>query len=149
MSVKYRLYQDNRKDSVNKGKWYARAVHVGSFDLEKISQEIEENVSAKESDVYAVLKELVRVMKRHMQNSEIIVIPGLGRFKIAITTTPAPTAKAFSANRNIKNSRILFQPTLKIDSATGARSRAILDGCRFEETTFNDVDKEEEEEGEG
>ena len=146
MSVKYKLYQDNRRESINRGKWYARAVHSGEFDLEKISAEIEENVSAKESDVYAVLKELVRVMKRHLQASEIIVMPGLGRFKIGISTSPAPTAKAFSASRNIKSSHVIFMPAVKVDVAHGTRFRALLDGCTFEETTYNDVKKETEEE---
>ncbi len=142
MSVKYKLYQDNREKSAYKGKWYARAVHSGVFDLDGIAMEIEENVSAKESDVYAVLKELVRVMKRHLQNSEIVVMPGLGRFKIGISTSPALTAKAFNSSHNIRSSHIIFQPQVKIDVAHGTRFRALLDGCTFEETVFNDVKKD-------
>ena len=34
MAVKYKLYQDNRKESKNKGMWYARAIVSGMLDLQ-------------------------------------------------------------------------------------------------------------------
>ena len=37
MAVKYKLYQDNRKNSAYKGKWYARAVIDDVVNLEEIS----------------------------------------------------------------------------------------------------------------
>ena len=33
MAVMYKLYQNNRKDSKTKGKWYARAIHTQMTDL--------------------------------------------------------------------------------------------------------------------
>ena len=144
--LNYVLYQDNRKDSVNKGKWYGRAVHNGTFDLKKLSAEIEENVSVKESDVYGVIKEMVRAMKRHMQSGEIIAIEDFGRFKIVISTSPAPTAKAFSPIRHIKGAPVLFTPEMKVDSSTGNRIKSMLSGLQFKETALNTVVKEDEEE---
>lgn len=144
--LNYKLYQDNRKDSINKGKWYARAVHNGELNMKQLSLEIEENVSVKESDVYAVIKEMVRVMKRHLQNSEIIVLDDFGRFKIGISTSPAPTAKAFNPIRNIKGSHVLFLPEQKIDRVNNSRTRALLSGLQYRETALNNVVKDEEEE---
>ena len=81
-TLKYRLYQNNNEKSATKGKWYARAVHNGELKMKQLSLEIEENVSVKESDVYAVIKEMVRVMKRHMQNGEVVVIDDFEIFDV-------------------------------------------------------------------
>ena len=76
MAVKYRLFQEQRKTSPNKGKWYARAVINDVVALEEISQEIQDNTTAKQADVYAVLKELVNVMGRHLRNGDKVVLDG-------------------------------------------------------------------------
>ena len=142
MPVNYVLRQEKRETAKEFGKWYGRAVHTGEVNMKQISDEIEENVTAKAADVYAVLKELVRVMKRHMQNSQVIVIDDFGRFKIGLKTKPATTAKTFSPQKNIVGARVLFQPELHIDSATKKRSYAFLDGMTVKEAVQNAVEKE-------
>ena len=56
MAVKYKLYQEKRAASANFGKWYARALVTDVVRMEEISQEIQDNTTAKQADVYAVLK---------------------------------------------------------------------------------------------
>ncbi|WP_155807631.1 nucleotide-binding protein [Hoylesella marshii] len=109
MSVKYKLYQDNRSNSKFKGQWYARAVVMDAVHLEEISMEIQENTSAKQADVYAVLKELVTVMNRHLKNGDRVVLDGFGLFKVGLRTKPAATEKDFSPAKNIVGSRLNFQ----------------------------------------
>ncbi|MBQ7470847.1 MAG: DNA-binding protein [Prevotella sp.] len=140
--VNYILFQEKRQNAKEFGKWYGRAVHSGVVNMKQLSLEIEENVSVKESDVYAVIKEMVRTMKRHMQNSQVVVIEDLGRFKIGINTKPATTAKTFSAQKNIVGSHVLFMPETHIDSATKNRTKALLNGVTFKEAIKNDVVKE-------
>lgn len=142
MPVNYVLRQEKRQEAKEFGKWYARAVHTGEVNMRQISEEIEENVTAKAADVYAVLKELVRVMKRHMQNSQVIVLDDFGRFKIGLKTKPATTPKTFTPQKNVVGARVLFQPELHIDSATRKRSHAFLDGMTVKEAVLNDVVKE-------
>ena len=110
MSVKYKLYQDKNSKSKFKGQFYARAVMLDVVDLSALSKEIEENTTAKQADVYAVLKELVNVMRRHLQNSNRVVLDGFGSFKVGIKTKPALTEKEFSGAKNIVGARINFQP---------------------------------------
>lgn len=43
MAVFYKLYQDNRKTSSNQGKWYARAVHTGTVDIDDLAEEMQAN----------------------------------------------------------------------------------------------------------
>ncbi|WP_028897818.1 HU family DNA-binding protein [Prevotella sp. HUN102] len=128
MSVKYKLYQDNRKSSKTRGKFYARAVVSDVADLETISKEIEENTSAKQADVYAVLRELVNVMARHMRNGDRVVLDGFGSFKVGLKTKPAETAEKFNAAVNIVGTRVNFQPETHWKAGDPARTRAFLSG---------------------
>lgn len=128
MSVKYKLYQDNRKNSKTRGKFYARAVVSDVANLETISKEIEENTSAKQADVYAVLRELVYVMARHMRNGDRVVLDGFGSFKVGLKTKPAETAEKFNAAVNIVGTRVNFQPETHWKVGAPARTRAFLSG---------------------
>ena len=144
MSVRYKLYQDNRAESKNRGKWYARAVYnARPKTLKQMAMEIQENVSVKKSDVLAVLDEMVVVLKKWMQDSNRVKIDGFGSFKIGLKTKPADTAKDFSASKHVVGARINFQPEVTIDAA-GQRVKAMLQGLQVEETNENDVDKDDE-----
>ena len=105
MSVKFKIYQDVRTKSKTKGKFYARAVVSDVADLESISKEIEENTSAKQADVYAVLRELVNVMARHMRNGDRVVLDGFGSFKVGLKTKPADSVEKFNVAKNIVGTR--------------------------------------------
>ena len=140
MAIKYRLYQDNRAESKNRGKWYARAIYP------KTPQMIQDNVSVKKSDVIAVLDELVNVMKLWLQESYRVSLDGFGSFKIGLATKPADTAKDFSAAKHVVGSRVNFQPETHWTAADGGRRRRVfLEGLTVEETPVNDVDKDGQE----
>jgi len=67
MAVIVDVYQDKRKTGNNL--WYGRAWHPGILDdTRALAKRIEQNVSVKESDVYAVLIELANVMTYEIQN---------------------------------------------------------------------------------
>ena len=144
MSVRYKLYQDNRAESPNRGKWYARAVYNSRpKTLKEMALEIQENVSVKKSDVMAVLDEMVVVLKKWMQDSNRVKIEGFGSFKIGLKTKPADTAKDFSASKHIVGARVNFQPEVTID-ANKQRVKNLLLGLTVEETNENAVNKDGE-----
>ena len=89
MSVRNKLYQEKCTGNPKKGKWYARAVINDVVGLEEISQEILDNTTAKQADVYAVLKELDNVMGQHLKNGDRVVLNGFGSFKVGLKTTAA------------------------------------------------------------
>ena len=109
MAVLYKLYQDNRDTSSHKGEWYARAKTLDTVTLNEIAQRIQDNTTAKKADALAVLTEMVEVVRDYLQKSYRVKIDGLGSFKMSLKTSPAPTAKEFSASKNIKSMRALFQ----------------------------------------
>jgi predicted histone-like DNA-binding protein len=140
MSVKYKLYQDNRATSKFKGMWYARSVVTDVTDLNKLAERIERNCTAKKSDVLAVLTELVETMQDELQASHRVKLNGFGSFKMGLATSPAKTAKDFTATTNVKSLHVLFQPELKI-STDGVRTKTFLSGVKVEETSTYTVNK--------
>ena len=104
MAVIYRTYQDNRDQSLTQGQWFGRAVHTGTFDLKAIGEEIQENVSVKYSDVAAVLIELINVMNRHLNASEVVKLDGFGSFKIGLKTKGSLREEDFTATKRVSTS---------------------------------------------
>ena len=146
MPVFYKLYQENNPKSVNVGKWYAKAKCLGYWDLEKIADHIQDNVSAKKSDVIAVLKELVVVMAEAFDSGYGVSLDGFGKFKIGLRTKPANSAKEFTVAKNIVGSRINFQPETHWSAADGGiRKNPFTTGLKVQEYGEYEVDKEGEE----
>ncbi|AGB28149.1 DNA-binding protein, histone-like, putative [Prevotella dentalis DSM 3688] len=128
MAVKYKLYQEKRASSANFGKWYARALVTDVVRMEEISQEIQDNTTAKQADVYAVLKELVNVMGRHLRNGDRVVLDGFGSFKVGLKTTAAATAKDFTPAKNITGARLNFQPETHWTATDKTRRKQFIQG---------------------
>ena len=126
MAVIYRTYQDNRQESLTQGQWFARAVYTGTINLEQIGEEIQENVSVKYSDVMGVLIELINVMNRHLNASEVVKLNGFGSFKIGLKTKGALREEDFSASKNIVGARVNFLPFYTVDGASGKHNTRFL-----------------------
>jgi len=140
--IRYKLYQDNRKNSTTRGMWYARAAVMGVTDLETLAARIQRNCTAKKSDVMAVLTELVEVMQDELQEGRRVKLDGFGSFKIGISTTGAESPKLFTPTKNVKGVHVLFQPEVKT-SADGSRVKTFLTGIKVAE--YGEYDKPEEE----
>lgn len=128
MAVRYKLYQEMRSTSKNRGKWYGRAVINGIVGLDEISQEIQDNTTAKQADVYAVLKELVNVMRHHLRNGDKVVLDDFGSFKVGLRTKPADSVEDFIPTKNIIGARLNFQPETHWTATDKTRRKQFLDG---------------------
>lgn len=138
MAVFYKLYQDNRETSKFKGKWYGRAVHTGTVDIDDLADEMQANCTVKRADIVAVLSELVETMKTHLQMSHRVKLDRLGTFKIGMSTRPAASIKEFTANDNVKSVHVLFQPETKIEK-NKTRVKALISGCKVQELPKNAI----------
>ena len=143
--IRYKLYQDNRKNSTTRGQWYGRAAVMGTTNLETLAARIQRNCTAKKSDVLAVFTELVEVMQDELQEGRRVKLDGFGSFKIGLSTKGAETAKAFTPTKNVKGVHVLFQPEVKT-SADGTRVKTFLTGIQVAE--YGEYDKPDEEETE-
>ena len=145
MAVIVDVYQDKRKTGNNL--WYGRAWHPGILDTRALAKRIEQNVSVKESDVYAVLIELAEVMSYELQSSNKIHLDRFGYFGVSLRSTGALTEADFSIKEHIKNAKCIFTPeyTRTKDVVTGKSqlaSRALGDVGSFQYVIKNPVPKE-------
>ena len=145
MAVLYKLQQDNRKNSKFKGQWYARAKMLDIVGLDELAQLIQDNTTAKKADAQAVLTEMVEQMKILLQKSYAVRIPGLGIFKIGLRTSPASSAKDFTAAKNVKAMRLNFLNEWTVDKS-GKRSVNMIQGATVKELPKNAVVAEKEDE---
>lgn len=144
--ITYKLYQDNRRNNPNQGKWYARALHAQTINTAEIAAIIQRNCSVKHSDVVAVLTELVEVMQDELQDGKRVKLNGFGTFKINLKSIAADTAADFKVSKHIVGARVNFFPATTIDG-TRKRHKVLLDGVQFAETPKNDVVTDAEDEG--
>ena len=139
MAILYKLYQEKRQHSPNKNKWYARAIHNGTINLNTLATIMQRNCTVKKSDILAVLSELVEVMQDQLQQSMRVKIDGLGSFKLGLRSRPAESVAQFSPNKHIVGMRVNFQPEVKIDRKNHTRAIVFLSGAKVQETAKNTV----------
>ncbi len=143
MAVIVDVYQDKRRTGNNL--WYGRAWHPTILDTRALAKRIEQNVSVKESDVYAVLIELAEVMTYELQNSTKIHLDRFGYFSVSLRSSGALTQKDWAVSDNIKNAKCIFTPeyTRTTNAVTGKSqlaSRALGDMSQFNFVIKNPVE---------
>ena len=141
MAVIYKIYKNNNKKNPGYGKFYARAMHNGTANLEDIATIIERNCSMKKSDVKAVLTELVEVMTMQIQDSKRVKLDGLGTFKIGISTRGAESAADFNPAKHIKNMRVIFMPEAHVERDSRKHVKVLLSGVNVQEMMQYKIEK--------
>ena len=110
MAVTYVLIpKANPQDRTAPYKHYAQAKARGELTFRKLSKEISDgSTTVSDTDVMAVLNDLIKVMKRHLENGEIIRLGDFGTFQISISSEGAETEQKFHHSM-IKNSKVNFR----------------------------------------
>ena len=132
MSVKYKKVINNRKNSATKGKVYGKAGVSTVVYTKEMAEKIGNRCTVTEPDILAVIAALGSEMASQLSQSNRVVLDGFGAFKVGITTTPADTAKKFTAN-NITGMHVIFQPAIEMNG--GKRIKTLLKGIKAEEMT--------------
>lgn len=141
MSIQYRLLQNKIKGSKNYQKYYAHTVRRGTISLEEIESMIEENCTAKASDVRLVLRELFDTVKFYMQNGYTVDLREMGKFSISVKSICVDDPKEFRRDRHITGFKCNYTPQGKRYKSTGTDlkrhiHRHLLDGCEAIETKY-------------
>jgi predicted histone-like DNA-binding protein len=91
-------------------KFYAQAKASGELTLKKLSKEIAEGgTTVSDTDVLAVLNDLTKILKHHLDNGEIVRFGDFGTFQISVSSEGAETAAKFHSSM-IRSAKILFRP---------------------------------------
>ena len=133
MAHLYKLVQNMNENMVKcYQKWFARPVYTETINLMDIAELIQRNSTAKKSDAYAVLVEMVEVVSDSLKASKRVHIDGFGTFKIGISSRGADTPADFNANENIRSCRVLFQPEITTDPSTHKRIKKMIQGMSYQ-----------------
>ena len=130
MPILYKIKQITAPHTSACGKFYALAQHTETWRTRDVARIIQANCSLKESDVLAVISELVCTMKLLLQDSQRVQLDGFGTFKIAITNEPVGSPEDFDPQRNVRSLKIIFWPEYSI-CADGHRVKVLLDGAEL------------------
>ena len=130
MSVFFRFVQNkNQNEPLTYKKWFARALHTETIELEELAEKMQQNCTLKVSDIVAVLAELCDALKSELQASHSVHLRGLGTFKIGINSRCVDRPDDFRPERDIVGTHILFRPETRV-RRDGTRSKALIDGTR-------------------
>ena len=119
MAVKYTLAErPNPADRNAPKKWYATAKADGELTFKDLSKEISQgSTTVSDTDVMAVLNDLIKVLGRNLANGKIVRLGDFGSFQIAISSEGAETETAFHSSM-IKNPKIQFRPGKDLKDVT-------------------------------
>ena len=142
MPVPYKLYKNTREGSKTEGKWYARATHYSILDTDKLASQIESATTLTKPDIVACIAAFLQYIRDGLRAGQRVKLDKFGSFKVGMATTPADTAKEFSATTNVKSLHVIFQPAVEV-SADGKRTKSLLSGVKVEEMQTYNVDKKQ------
>ena len=114
MAVKYNVIQKAYPgDPTGPKKFYANSIADGEVSLRNLSKEIAQTSSISESDVYATLIDLAKMLSKHLADGRIVRLGDFGSFQISLSSEGADAANKVNASL-IKGSKILFRPGLDL-----------------------------------
>ena len=115
MSIKYTVAEKhNPMNATAPKKWYATAKSDGELSFRELSKEIAQgSTTVSDTDVMAVLNDLIKVLSRHLSNGKIVRLGDFGSFHITLSSEGAETEEAFTA-KLIKTGKIQFKPGIDL-----------------------------------
>ena len=95
-------------------KFYAQAKARKELTFRELSKEISEgSTTVSDTDVMAVLNDLTKILKRHLENGEMVRLGDFGTFQVALTSEGSETEEAFNSSL-IKSKKIAFRPGIDL-----------------------------------
>jgi len=111
MSQKFiKLKNNNSKNKVSYGKFYATAVYDNHFvGTDEIADFIQRQASVKKSDIKAVLQELGEALKHFFEMGQKVKLEGIGILKVGFSSIGVAKVEDCTAS-TISTRRVLFLP---------------------------------------
>ena len=114
MAVKYNVIQKAYPgDPTGPKKFYANSIGDGEVSLRNLSKEIAQTSSISESDVYATLIDLAKMLSKHLSDGKIVRLGDFGSFQISISSEGMDAMNKVNSS-SIKSAKILFRPGLDL-----------------------------------
>lgn len=115
MPVKYNVTErKNLQDPKAAPKFYASAKADGEINLKTLAKEISGgSTTVSDTDVLAVLNDLIKVVNRHLSDGKIVKLGDFGNFQVSISSEGAETAEKVSSSL-IRSNKINFRPGIDL-----------------------------------
>ena len=115
MAVTYVLVErGNPQNQSTPKKFYAQAKARKELTFRNLSKEIAEgSTTVSDTDVLAVLNDLVKVLRRHLSEGEIVRFGDFGTFQVSLSSSGAETAGQFNVSL-IKKPKVTFRPGIDL-----------------------------------
>ena len=128
MAVPYVIVErGNPADPAAPKKFYAQSKSSGETSFRKLSKEIAEgSTTVSDTDVMAVLNDLIKLLRRHLNEGKIVRFGDFGSFQIGFGSEGAETEAKFNASM-IKKAKVTFRP--------GADLKDMLATLKYTKTT--------------
>lgn len=124
--MKYKIVRENKPTLKNFGRYKAAAMHFQTITPEMVAQEIQDNCSAKASDVELVLAELSAVLLRHLKQGDRVRLKHIGMLKLEIESEKVDAPEDFNGRKHIRGVRLHLLP----ESRRGRQ--AVYEDLKFE-----------------
>ena len=124
--MKYKIVRENKPTLKNFGRYKAAAMHFQTITPEMVAQEIQDNCSAKASDVELVLAELSAVLLRHLKAGDRVRLKHIGMLKLEIESEKVDAPEDFNGWKHIRGVRLHLLP----ESRQGRQ--AVYEDLKFE-----------------
>ena len=109
MAIEYKMYQNKNDKSTAFEKWFARPALKKGMTTRQVAELIQQNVSVKVSDIYAVLMELPNAIHIAFDGGRPVMLEGLGSFRPSFGSVGVKNPNDFTA-LNIHKKRVIFTP---------------------------------------
>lgn len=111
MPVKYSVTaKHNPMNATADKKWYATAKSDGEVSFRELSKQIAQgSTTVSDTDVMAVLNDLIKVLSSNLSNGKIVRFGDFGSFALTLSSEGADTEASFHS-KYIKGAKIQFKP---------------------------------------
>ena len=108
--MKYKIVRENKPTLKNYGRYKAVAMLFQTIDAEQVAQEVQDNCSAKRSDVELVLGEVLEVLARHLKQGDRVRLKYIGLMKLELDSEKVDSPKDFDPAKHIRGVRLHLLP---------------------------------------
>ena len=110
--LRYRLYQDNRRNAANPGAWYARPTISQTYGLDDLAEHMAaHDTPFSKGVIYGVLTDMVNCIQELTLDGIAVKIPDLAIFSVGFKSSSSETVKEFNAAENIKAYKLRARAT--------------------------------------
>jgi len=131
MPVLYKAIQSTMKTKEGDKLFHPRTVYVGGVDTEKIAQEVAEYSSLSKGDVKNSIDNLVTVMTKHLQSSEVVTLDGFGSFRLAMKSKGKGVKTKEEVSAAQASLQVHFTPAFTRNSDRTVSTRSLVTGVKF------------------